>query len=109
MFVFFRVGCPLEVDGLVRSSKFSLDGLVRSSKCTGRDHRINAAGDNDNIFRVEPNSSDSRISNVGRNDCRKCIYSNARSIKNKLPELELLIKEENIDLLGISETDLNDI
>ena len=72
---------------MVRSSKFSFDGLVRSSKCRG--HRINVAGDNDNI---------------------KCVYFNARSIKNKLPELELLIKEENIDVLGISETWLfNDI
>jgi len=34
----------------------------------------------------------------------KCVYFNARSIVNKLSELELLIREENIDVLGISET-----
>ena len=70
------------------------------------------------IFRVEccesivksNTISDCSISNVGRSDSIKCVYFNARSIGNKRPELELLIKGENIDILGISETWLfNDI
>ena len=33
-----------------------------------------------------------------------CVYFNARSIMNKLSELELYIKEENIYIIGITET-----
>lgn len=38
----------------------------------------------------------------------KCIYFNARSIGNKRDELELIIMEEDLDIIGISETWLND-
>ena len=38
----------------------------------------------------------------------KCIYFNARSIVNKQKELELIIREEDLDIIGISETWLND-
>jgi hypothetical protein len=34
----------------------------------------------------------------------KCVYFNARSIVNKLAALEILIKDENIDILGITDT-----
>ena len=34
----------------------------------------------------------------------KCVYFNARSIVNKLLDLELLIREESVDILGICET-----
>ena len=34
----------------------------------------------------------------------KCIYFNARSIVNKLSELELCISEENPDILGLTES-----
>ena len=34
----------------------------------------------------------------------KFVYFNARSIVNKLSELELLVREENVDVLGICET-----
>ena len=54
----------------------------------------------DNIDYNSNNNSDSKIKN---NDI-KCIYFNARSIVNKLSELELLIREENVDIIGISET-----
>lgn len=38
----------------------------------------------------------------------KCLYFNARSIVNKLQDLELCIKDENYDIIGITETWLTD-
>ena len=38
----------------------------------------------------------------------KCMYMNARSIVNKRKEVELTIRDENLDLLAITETWLND-
>jgi len=38
----------------------------------------------------------------------KCVYFNARSIVNKQKELNLLISEEDLDIIGITETWLND-
>ena len=49
-----------------------------------------------------------------RNDCLvvetnlKCIYFNARSIVNKLDELQLYINKEKVDIIGITETWLNE-
>ena len=40
---------------------------------------------------------------TGRNRLQ-CLYINARSIVNKHKELELYVREENIDIIGISET-----
>ena len=37
----------------------------------------------------------------------KCVYLNARSVVNKQKELELLIMEEDLDIIGITETCLN--
>ena len=42
---------------------------------------------------------DSRNKNI-----LKCMYFNARSIVNKLEELELCIKEENLDIVAVTET-----
>ena len=53
---------------------------------------------------------DCHISYVGKSNNIKCVYFNARSIVNKRSELELLIRGENVDIVGISETWLfNDI
>ena len=38
----------------------------------------------------------------------ECMYVNARSIVNKHKELELYVKQESIDIIGISETLLNE-
>ena len=38
----------------------------------------------------------------------KCIYFNARSIVNKLDELQLYIDKETADIIGITETWLNE-
>ena len=49
----------------------------------------------------------SRIEHVYKiidNNKLKCIYFNARSILNKLDELELYLAEENIDIVGVTET-----
>ena len=48
-----------------------------------------------------------RIKNSINKDKLKCLYFNARSIVNKIQELELLVKNENIDIVGITETWLN--
>jgi Reverse transcriptase (RNA-dependent DNA polymerase)/Endonuclease-reverse transcriptase len=37
-------------------------------------------------------------------DRLKCMYFNARSIVNKIGELELYIKEEDLDIVGVTET-----
>ena len=57
---------------------------------------------------ISPSYSSKTNLKIGRRDSIKCVYFNARSIVNKLPELELLVKGENIDVLGISETWLFD-
>ena len=38
----------------------------------------------------------------------KCVYFNARSMVNKIDELQLLIEAEHPDVIGISETWLKD-
>ena len=43
-----------------------------------------------------------------RTNILECAYINARSIANKKKELELYLNEENIDIMGISETWLNE-
>src|SRR3989441_2022907 len=68
-----------------------------------------------NKHRSKPMSS-RKINNSNNNDrikrslCKnvKCIYFNARSIVNKQAELKLLITEEDLDIIGITETWLND-
>ena len=46
-------------------------------------------------------------SNNNENKLR-CIYMNARSIVNKIKELKVMIEEENVDIIAITETWLND-
>lgn len=38
----------------------------------------------------------------------KCMYTNARSLTNKIGELELIMLKENYDIVGITETWLDD-
>ena len=47
------------------------------------------------------------LSNYVANEL-KCVYFNARSIVNKIDELQLLIEAEHPDVIGISETWLKD-
>ena len=48
-------------------------------------------------------SVDSEVMSKPKN-ILKCMYFNARSILNKLDELELYIKDENLDIVGVTET-----
>ena len=48
-------------------------------------------------------SVDSEVTSKPKN-ILKCMYFNARSILNKLDELELYIKDENLDIVGVTET-----
>jgi len=54
------------------------------------------------INRSNGNSKKDKFNNL------KCIYFKARSIVNKQKELNLLVTEEDIDIVGITETWLND-
>ena len=45
--------------------------------------------------------------NKANNARYKCLYFNARSLVNKIKELELLVKSENADIIGVTETWLN--
>lgn len=38
----------------------------------------------------------------------KCVCMNARSVVNKIKELKLLVEEENVDVVAITETWLNE-
>jgi len=48
-----------------------------------------------------------RFHKFGSENILKCVYFNARSIASKIKELELLVINEGIDIVGITETWLN--
>ena len=50
----------------------------------------------------------SRITKTETNNKLSCMYFNARSIVNKLDELEIYTKEEELDIIGVTETWLTD-
>jgi len=56
---------------------------------------------------IKNNSSNDSIKRAMHNNV-KCVYLNGRSIVKKQKELELLIIEEDLDIIGITETWLND-
>ena len=60
-----------------------------------------------NSRNTNKNNSNNSINRDKHNNA-KCVYLNARSIVNKQKELELLITEEELDIVGITETWLND-
>ena len=60
-----------------------------------------SARGSDNLINRVNNSEDN-------NNKLQCVYMNARSIVNKMKELELTVREENLDLVAITETWLND-
>jgi len=59
--------------------------------------------DKQNIANRQPSQTNCN----GRFNKFKCLYLNARSLVNKIMELELLVRSENIDIIGITETWLN--
>ena len=48
-----------------------------------------------------------KINRVAVKKKLKCFYINARSLVNKINELELYIKEENLDIVAVTETWFN--
>ena len=69
------------------------------------------------FFRIERSTlsctrsivDDSNKSNTSCSENKlRCIYMNARSIVNKIKELKIMIEEENVDIISITETWLND-
>ena len=57
---------------------------------------------------MNKNKSKSRkLQSINRNKI-ECVYVNARSIVNKRKELELYLNEKSVDVMGISETWLNE-
>ena len=59
----------------------------------------------------EGNIGNKTVSNTNKcqtNGIVKFAYFNARSIANKLKEFKLFVSEENVDIVGISETWLTD-
>ena len=64
------------------------------------------------FVQINQNSMANQNSNLGEKKVKceslKCLYFNARSIVNKLQELELCISEGKFDIIGITETWLTD-
>ena len=73
-----------------RSENIKLKSVIRKEKCS-----------NSNKPKIER----SKLVETNKLDC---VYVNARSIANKKKELELYLQEQNIDIMGISETWLNE-
>src|SRR5580698_878275 len=59
------------------------------------------------VVRQYINQQIKHTNNKANNARYKCLYFNARSLVNKIKELELLVKSENADIIGVTETWLN--
>jgi len=113
-------GCPNSNDCSNSFSK-SRSGVDFSRVVNVNDGKIVTNCDNDGIdsmtsvsstdFSKDANDIASKHAvkkdaNLKKNDTNilSCLYFNARSVANKLDELELIVKESNLDVIGITET-----
>ena len=79
-------------------------------------HKPNSSKYNFNIKAATVNvtrdsSSNVKCSRIVKNKIKtrlSCMYFNARSIVNKIDELEIYTKEEDLDIIGVTETWLSD-
>lgn len=100
-------------DMINREREFSIRAK-KNSKKEVRENK-NKAVDENNMTRnmivrkVSKPSKQGKLSQEAKiKDKLKVIYFNARSLVNKHEELELYMREENVDIVGITETWLNE-